>query len=425
MIIPTERRIATLTLAGCILSFLTGSVRGDTRMPEANGQARSVSQTATTSRRRAVPHLPSRAALTVSLGSGGGSYTPGSTVHIWADATGPDSVFDRWTGDTAALADPNAWHTSLLMPAVPVSLLATYKSAPRWAPTDHVMNGLPSSNPGAVHLIYFVPPASIGMIFRFHGSGGSAVSFFSKVEDSSFARDAVASGFAVAALDSLDRVNKQWSGDATNANTDVLSVQGAIAYLKAQGLIGDATPLFGIGMSNGGGFAPKAAYYLGFRASANVCSSGSPAQLFNLTSVPNIWSLAQADDQVTHPTFLPDAQSHVMVLQNRGIANELRENPPSPVYPMRFARIAGITLSDSQAIFQSLDSGGFLDANHFLQASPDTNATALTAALPAAYSPFAKDILEQLNCCYSEHQFFSDFSNRILAFFKADRGPHS
>jgi uncharacterized repeat protein (TIGR02543 family) len=65
-------------------------------------------------------------ALTVTSGTGDGSYAMGSVVEVVADSPGGGQIFKEWTGDTDALADPNASTTNVYMPAEDVSITATY-----------------------------------------------------------------------------------------------------------------------------------------------------------------------------------------------------------------------------------------------------------------------------------------------------------
>ncbi len=357
--------------------------------------------------------------LTVTNGALGLQTAPGQTNHVWADPPPMDQVFDRWTGDIQLLADPWAWHTTATMPAAPASITATFRSAPVWTATTYILNGLAASDPNAVRLIFYFPPNPVGLIFRFHGSGGSAASFFSKVEDFAFARDAVAAGYAVAALDSADRTNKQWASSITSNNVDVVNMQAAINYFIGLGLMTTNTPKFSVGMSNGGGFAPKPAYFLGFNACAIWCAAGAPMALFNVTTVPTIWNLARNDDLYDHTDFLPNATTNLANLAVRSIAGELRENAPSPVYPRRFLRVSGLTAADSQSIYDSLNNGGFLDTSGFLLADPNTSGW--ESVVPTAYTAYHGDILDQLVCCYSGHKFYTDFDNKVLQFFDAQR----
>jgi hypothetical protein len=67
--------------------------------------------------------------LTVNSGTGSGSYPTGATVSIAALAAPAGQVFNAWTGDTAALADPAAAGTTLTMPAAATAVTATYRTA--------------------------------------------------------------------------------------------------------------------------------------------------------------------------------------------------------------------------------------------------------------------------------------------------------
>ncbi|HXR08385.1 MAG TPA: putative Ig domain-containing protein [Candidatus Acidoferrum sp.] len=76
--------------------------------------------------------------LTVSNGSGGGLYLTNTTVGITANAAPAGEVFDNWTG--AAVANPLAASTSLVMPASNVTVTAVYGAAPPSYPLT-VVNG--------------------------------------------------------------------------------------------------------------------------------------------------------------------------------------------------------------------------------------------------------------------------------------------
>jgi hypothetical protein len=359
--------------------------------------------------------------LTVNNGQLGLAQTPAATNDVWANPPSTDAVFDRWTGDTQLLADPWSWHTTAVMPTNAATVTATYKSSPTWPLSTNILNGLPPNNSSAIFLIYYFPQNPVGLVFRFHGTGGSAINFYQKVEDFWFARQAVAAGYAVAALDSTDRVNKKWDPAVSAKNVDVVNVQAAISNFVSLGLMTTNLPKFCIGMSDGGAFAPKPAYYLGFNACAIWCAAGSPPQAFNVTTAPTIWNLAYMDDQVDHTTFLAGSQTNFNALTTRGIYAELREHPPSPVYPQRFARIPGLTAADSQTIHDQLLAGGFLNAADCLTSNPTNDAW--QNVLSSAYRPWFLDISAQLYCCYSEHQFYSDYGNKVLQFFGAQRPP--
>lgn len=367
-----------------------------------------------------------QATLTVNSGSLGLMTSPGATNHIWADASPTNMVFDRWVGNTNVLTDAYAWHTTAVMPTNSATVTATYKSAPTWPISTNILNGLKPSNPNAIFLVYYFPTNPAGLIFCFHGTGGSAERIFGNdnVEYYQFLRDSVAAGYAVAALDSIDRVtNKQWSGDSSSTNADVLNVKASINYFISLGLMTTNTPKYSTGMSDGGGFAPKPAYYLGFNACSIWCAAGAPLAAFNVSTVPTIWSLAQNDDLYNHTTFLQDSQTGLASLgaQHPPVLGELRENTPSPVYPRRFMRIPGFTAAYSQMIYNDLKNNGFLNAQDYLLTDPNTSGW--INVLPAGFVPYQSDIEDQLDCCYTAHQFYSDYNNKVLRFLGAQHPP--
>jgi len=69
-------------------------------------------------------------ALAVGSGSGDGSYAPGTVVSIQADAAPAGMVFDRWTGDTALIANATTASTTLTMTNRAATVTATFKNAP-------------------------------------------------------------------------------------------------------------------------------------------------------------------------------------------------------------------------------------------------------------------------------------------------------
>jgi len=77
--------------------------------------------------------------LTVHSGGGDGLYEAGQVVDVAADPAPSGREFACWTGDTAALADPQAADTTLTMPAADVEVTATYSAVVPPLPGD--LNG--------------------------------------------------------------------------------------------------------------------------------------------------------------------------------------------------------------------------------------------------------------------------------------------
>lgn len=350
--------------------------------------------------------------VTVNGGYGGGKYRGGFRfAHVWAAANPPNMVFDKWTGDTILLIDPNASHTRVSLKQKNIRLTATYKAAPDWNP---VFDSVNSSSYG-----YYFPQNVRGLVFRFHGTGGSGESFFTKSEDRIAANDFVAAGFAVVALDSFNRTDKQWSTAQPPNNRDLSNIQAIINSFISRGLITTSTPIFTSGMSNGGGFSPRAAYFLSIsgvnvRGAAVYCAQGST--FASQSNVPTTWNIAQYDSTIG-ADGTQAALTAFQTVSGRGIAAQYNVNVPSPVYAQRFTRISGLTVSDSQAIYNSLKNNGFLDGNDYLIQDPATSNW--QNVIPVAYNSKRGDIFDQLNVCYTAHQFYSDYDSRVIAFFNA------
>jgi len=77
-------------------------------------------------------NLPNYYTLTVSNGTGGGTYTAGSNVTITASNAPTGQAFDRWTGHTQYVASVTSATTTVTMPSNAVSLTATYTNLPGW-----------------------------------------------------------------------------------------------------------------------------------------------------------------------------------------------------------------------------------------------------------------------------------------------------
>lgn len=348
--------------------------------------------------------------VTVTSGSGTGTVKGRLFVDVWADPNPAGQVFDRWTGDTALLQHPREAHSRLRTGRINISLTATYKPAPTWTPTFEPLNG--------IQMGYFFPASPAGVIFHFHGQGGSASLLFSGIERRIFANEAVAEGYAVVAIDSDDRVNRDWSTSNDLATSpDIQNVQAAINLFISRGWISTSTPIFAHGISKGAGFSPRVARALNFRATAMNILAGTP-DIINLTTIPTMWCMAQNDGTIGAGGVQQSLVNHNSLVA-RGVPTQYYRAVPSPVYPERFWRITGLTAADSRAIHAALRNGGFIDGRDMLLADPDTSGW--QAVIPAQYNSFQASIADQLRICYTEHVFFSDFDRRVLDFFNTYR----
>lgn len=328
-------------------------------------------------------------------------------AQIWSDPNPPSMVFDRWTGDTALVEDVFAAHTFVNPLGKNISLTANYKPAPNWSLTETAVNG--------VSVLYYIPPDPTGIIFRFHGSGGSNQSVLLSVESRLLSNDAVAEGYGIVAINSADRINGDWNLSPPPNNPDLTNVQAVIEQFRKLGLISDSVPLLAQGTSRGGVFSSEAVYHLNFSADAIYIAYGVNV-VMPITTVPTIFCLAANDDQeMVGPEGNQRAYEQFVNLQNRGIRSGYNLNQPSPVYPERFWRIADLTADDSRAIYQALKQNNFLDSRDLLIENPrDTD---WRSVIPAKYTPYLNAISSQLGACYASHNFYSDYNSRVLRFF--------
>ena len=383
-------------------------------------------------------------AVTITNGTGTGTYNGNSRVDLFANPPPAGQVFDRWTGDTAvfganALLAPFLPHLVLTVPATPVSLTATYKPAPAWTPTT-VPNFNPQTQPAgtganqpttpttvSTTLAYYLPADAIGIVFLLHEAGSSAAAWFNTPEGALLSRDLVAAGYGVAALNSVNRNAGTWAPQATLANNfDALNHLAALNKFVQDGSPAATKPLFFLGVANGADAAVRFANLLAtatparnVRGAALYFTAGDET-LAVTSKIPQFFALA-ANDDALGAAGLTTARANAQLLAGRGLAAGTVTNAVSPVHPDRF-RVLGVnspafTATDATAIWTALKTAGLLDANNYLKAQPST--AALTAALPEAYRARVADVAAQLAVADASREFFSDANARIVAFFNA------
>jgi hypothetical protein len=350
--------------------------------------------------------------LTVTDGYGSAAVPPGTSLQVWAETPEPGQVFDGWAGATSNLEQADEWRSRLVMPSSDIAIRATYRDAPIWEPQSRQL--ALGSDGSAIQLTWHAPSSPVALLLLFHGTGGTGANWFTKTEGRAFLDRAVARRMAVAAFDCHDRVVRQWSTDLTSANPDAQNTTAALEWLRGSGTIQAATPVFALGMSQGGAFSSLAAHAFGFSGNAVYCSRGL-APLIAVTSVPQIWCLAEQDLTPPRDAWEGQVAADQATLTLRGIRNMQVRQPPSPVHEQRFARIAGISLADSAAIVASLRDAGWIGEDGMLTADPSVDAS-WQSAIPGRFSAYGLAIADQLNCCWAGHEFFSDATARTIGF---------
>lgn len=377
-------------------------------------------------------------AVTVDGGDGGGTYPAGTPVTLIAHPPVPGMVFDRWTGDTAALGAgpilPQLSEVNLTVPTNPVRLQATYRAAPPWQPVI-ARNFNPQALPGATanapavtstlayHLPAFRPR---GLVFLLHQSGGDLNEWFDRAHPSLLLRELVAAGYGVAALNSVNRVTGAWSGTAAlGGNPDALNHVTALNYLARREELDPATPVFFVGRAAGAVAGVRYADLLlaagRLVRGAVLYLSGGDETLAALSRVPQYFAVS-ANEEATGPTDLMEARARAQTLAGRGVPGGVVISDLTPLYPARL-RMLGLqnpdrfTGEDATTVAAALRTAGIVDANLYPRTQPSV--TALAALLPAPYRARAADVATELAIASGEREFFSGANRRVLAFLEA------
>lgn len=378
-----------------------------------------------------VDPLPTTDSFTVSVnnGYGGNKYKAGDTVHIWSkEYSNSNQVFDSWSGDVALLNN-NDWHAWFIMPNRNVSFTGSVKPINPFTLNYEQIRGRDRLKP----VYYYFPAAHKGIVYLLHGTGGSAQQLSSQFETQQLIREIVGDGFAVIITEAEEAttgvdVNAngklQWalSPADTLSNVDYVNIRNITDTFYNRGTSSRSKPRYSIGMSNGGAFSAILSYAYNFKAGISYCAQ-SGSVLAAVSTVPLQFCMQRWDSNPdVGPAGNAMALSNSQALTARGICSKYFINEHSPLYPERFARRSDISIAASTAVFNEMKAKGFLDTkNYFINTSSTYSAAVL--ATPAQYPAYLAltlnqklFVLEQIDCCYSDHQMFSDFSKLSLKF---------
>ena len=377
--------------------------------------------------------------LTVSGGYGSGTYPGGTRVDIFAASPSAGQVFDRWTGDTSILGNGAVAsllaHTQITLPNTPVTLTATYKTAPTWTPvTLSAFNPQPFTPQGSTTtttvsttLSYYIPTGAIGLVFLLHESGGSASDWFNQPESALLLRELVTAGYGVAALNSVNRNTQIWNGQAAlNANPDALNHVAALNKLATDGLLPANRPIFLLGLAAGADTAVRYADLLAnatparpIRGTILYCAAGIETQAV-VSHIPELFILAD-NDSTLNTTGATTARENSALIAGRGLASAVINNVAAPVHPGRFRALSltnpSFTTADATSVWNAVKNAGLIDTNNYVKAIPTD--TALAVAVPTTYKSRLPDIAAQLRVAYAEQNFLADANARVLAWLNA------
>ena len=368
--------------------------------------------------------------LTVNNGYGSGNYSAGDTVDIWSEAIPITSSFDKWTGDVATMESQDEWHTTLVMPASNIAVTANQKTIGSISINYEKIMGRDTLK----NVYSYFPVNFKGVIFCFHGTGGSASNWVNSLEYRQFLNDAIADTFAFI-ITEAEEITKQtdfnqdgklrWGTypiDTIN-NVDYANIKVLMDTFRLRGITNSATRYFAVGMSNGGNFSPAIATAFGWKAAVSYCASSAQG-LMNITTVPVQWCMAKYDNNDNvGPQGNADALVNSNTLNGRGICTKYFLHNHSPVYAERFMRSGSINQTLANNLFAEFQTNQLLDANNYLRFASDSIGAKISAA-PSAYPVFLSlngsqriFVASEVDAMFAAHQFYSDYNKKTLRFF--------
>lgn len=366
--------------------------------------------------------------LTVHGGYGSGNYHVGDTVHVWSEAYDNTKTFSHWEGDTEYLEKPNEWHTTLIMPNKNISIASVIISIPVYTINYEKILGVNNLK----NVYYHFPPNLKGIIYLFHGTSGNASNWINNLENRSFVNAAIADTFGIIVTEAEEiTLNTDLNGDGklrwltfpidTMNGIDYLNIKAITDTFIKRGYISYNTPKFSVGMSNGGSFSAAISYAYNYKAGVSYCASSAQA-VFNLRNNPFAFRMAKFDDNEQVGTVGNyKAWQNDSILHTRNICHDYVLHDRQPIYPERFARITGISINTSQAIFNELKNNKQLDILNYALHSDTIKNNILTyphlyPSIVSLSGTLQKEVLKQISASNAEHTFYSDYNFETLNF---------
>jgi hypothetical protein len=279
----------------------------------------------------------------------------------------------------------------------------------------------------------YIPPRPSGVVYLFHGSGGSA-DFVTRIETIDVINRFVRDGYGYVASESTNRATKQWDiDDATpSSNPDLARMAALRQHIIDTTAVDGSTPTFGIGMSNGSAFVALWASALtkaGTKIDAiGMYMAGMTQATRSLGGVPApTFMVVGQNDTRTVPA---KEQADLVAIGRAGVPTELHIVRPRPVTYGRYLRIPGVDRATADAIVAAYVKAGVVTAAGTLAVTlpritnNDPAPLFPGVALPASLTPAQqRDVDGQTLDTIAEHQFNAEFAAQNLRFFDAHRAP--
>lgn len=279
---------------------------------------------------------------------------------------------------------------------------------------------------GGRPVMRFIPKNPRGVVYLFHGTGGSE-NYASRRETRCAIAPLLAKGYGFVASQSGRAPPVRWLMDPA-ASPDVDHMLAIHRELVRRGEITAATPVFTLGMSNGGGFATvfglaaraaglpvtAIADYMGPLAPAALALVPRPADLPPLFVV-----VAEKDGLVEARRVAETAER----LKAEGATVELHVARPRPFTASDLVGVDGMAPAAAEAAVAALKAAGIIDAGGMQAALLDRpvldrQAQADLAAM-APPGTGGREGQGALLIAFAGHQMRSDYADENARFFEA------
>ena len=271
--------------------------------------------------------------------------------------------------------------------------------------------------------VYSLVPASPrGLVYFFHGSGGSA-EFALRVETIDVIYVLLERGYGFVATESTQRLApRRWlvSDPSLSDNPDLSRLRRLHQELVLTTEVTEQTPIFGIGMSNGARMVSlfgqtffNAAYPV-VAVAAVMGTVASPVAGSGGLTVPTIFVEAENDTTVSNEQIRAD----FMQTKTNGVDAELLTKKEEPLLEWRFTRVPSIDSSEALKITDWAFSTGIWNEDGIRQVTLDEAISLLLSeSLGVGLEGDEREVQAQFANILAVHQFTALFRAHIADFF--------
>ena len=283
------------------------------------------------------------------------------------------------------------------------------------------------------------------LLWLFHGAGGSARSWFTDYEKVKYIKKFMDAGYAVAAYESYNRINRKWAPSVNpDTNREIKGLLACQDYLASIGIlrkvfttVSTTNPYtlrttetttftltgvtqYGVGMSAGGGMVSYAAGPMGLRKIAIHNAAGIDSVIESSTYAADTLWMVSANDIIINNTDASDNYNYLST--NRpSLTVAYYTQAGTKMTSTIFDDIPSVSGTVATAIITGLYNGGFINndgtltskyssatraiRDQYLQADIPTIVSAAFGNDQATYQKYGNDIIDQIKIAFSEHEF--------------------